>query len=256
MSISPHRIIVSIISHRHGAMVADLLSDLAGFAAPELSVVLTLNVPEALPTLPAGLPVSIIRNEKPKGFGANHNAAFRAASGDYFCVLNPDVRIAQNPFPRLLALLDRPDAGVVAPLAVSEAGEIEDNARRFPTPACLTKKLLRKLLGQSRVLDYMSGGSLFEVDWVAGLFMLFRFRTFEQAHGFDECYFLYYEDVDLCARLRLAGKRTIVDPRAQVVHEARRDSHRKFKYAFWHFRSITQFFRSDVYRQLAADGLL
>ena len=90
-------------------MVADLLGDLAGFAMPELSVVLTLNVPENLPTLPADLPVSVIRNEAPKGFGANHNAAFRASTGEYFCVLNPDVRLAENPFPHLLALLEGPD---------------------------------------------------------------------------------------------------------------------------------------------------
>ena len=256
MSKSPPRIVVSIVSHGHGAMVADLLADLSACTEPGLSVVLTLNIPESPPAVPAGLSVSVIRNDAPKGFGANHNAAFRISAGEYFCVLNPDVRFIENPFPRLLALLDGPDSGVAAPLAVTSAGHHEDNARRFPTPGRLMKKLLRKLLGQPHELDYTPGGSPFEVDWVAGLMMLFGFPAYEQAGGFDERFFLYYEDIDLCARLRLAGNRVMVDPSARIVHEARRDSHRKLRFTLWHLRSVLRYMASPVFGALAAKGWL
>ena len=251
MSPSPPRIIVSIVSHGHGAMVADLLSDIAGFAAPELSVVLTLNVPENLPTLPADLPVSIIRNGAPKGFGANHNAAFRAVPGDYFCVLNPDVRLPANPFPALVLLLDASRAGVAAPLATNAQGQLEDSARRFPTLVRLTVKFFNMLAGRRPPPDYEAQGGLIEPDWTSGLFMLFKTKGYEAVSGFDERYFLYYEDVDLCARLRLAGFRVLVDPSVRVVHEARRDSHRNFRHALWHAISIVRFLSSSAGRRVA-----
>ena len=256
MSPRPPRIIVSIVSHGHGAMVADLLSDLAGFAAPGLSVVLTLNVPENLPALPAGLPVSIIRNDAPKGFGANHNAAFRVVSGDYFCVLNPDVRLPANPFPALALLLDAPRAGVAAPLATNAQGQLEDSARRFPTLGRLALKFFNMLAGRRPSSDYEAQGRLIEPDWTSGLFMLFKTAGYEAVSGFDERYFLYYEDVDLCARLRLAGFRVLVDPAVRVVHEARRNSHRDFRHALWHAKSIVRFFTSSEYRCLRAASFL
>jgi N-acetylglucosaminyl-diphospho-decaprenol L-rhamnosyltransferase len=71
-------------------------------------------------------------------------------------------------------------------------------------------------------------------------------------HGFDERYFLYYEDVDLCGRLCLAGLRVVVCPDSQVVHHAQRSSRRSLKYLRWHLASMLRFFLSPVYRQLKA----
>ena len=68
--------------------------------------------------------------------------------------------------------------------------------------------------------------------------------------GFDERYFLYYEDVDICCRARLAGWRVRVEPRAMVVHEARWDSHRKPRFFLWHLTSLLRFWRSPTYRKI------
>jgi GT2 family glycosyltransferase len=80
--------------------------------------------------------------------------------------------------------------------------------------------------------------------------MLFPRQVFEQLHGFDERYFLYYEDVDMCGRLQLAGYKVAVCPQAQIVHHAQRSSHRSLKYLRWHLASMLRFFFSPVYRQL------
>jgi N-acetylglucosaminyl-diphospho-decaprenol L-rhamnosyltransferase len=119
---------ISIVSHYQGALVADLLSDLGAYCAIPIEVILTINAPEVLPFDAAafGFPVTVLKNETPKGFGANHNAAFRLATAEYFCVLNPDIRLENDPFPPLLDALSDPANGVVGPLVISPDGNIED----------------------------------------------------------------------------------------------------------------------------------
>jgi len=236
---------ISVVSHGHGDMVGALLADLAGFVgATRFEVILTKNVPERLPFSVEGLPypVKIVENVVPKGFGANHNAAFRLAVGKWFCVMNPDIRLNDNPFPALLECFDNPSVGVAAPLVLGKRGKVEDSARHFPSPATI----LRKVLGRCRGSDYTITDSTIRPDWVAGMFMLFPCSTYEKVGGFDERYFLYYEDVDLCARLRLLGYEVALNPSAKVVHYARRSSHRNPRYLRWHICSMVRFFLSPV----------
>ena len=177
---------VSIISHNQAALAQRLIGDLLAHCGRDIEIILTSNIPEDLSELPKS--VQVIRNLSPKGFGANHNAAFKAFSAEYFCVANPDVRLRSNPFPPLLAALAHGHVGVAAPLVSSPHGEPEDSARRFPTAA----SLFRKLLGSAPRLDYEIGYTPISPDWVAGMFMLFRGDIFQAIDGFDERYFLYY----------------------------------------------------------------
>jgi hypothetical protein len=87
-------------------------------------------------------------------------------------------------------------------------------------------------------------------DWVAGMFMLFPRDVFLKIGGFDERYFLYYEDVDLCARLTLADYKILLCSTVSVIHDARRSSHKNLRYMRLHSTSMLRFFLSDVYRQL------
>ena len=230
---------ISIVSHLHGPLVHDLLQDIARHCS-DIEVLLTINVEETLRFDPAGLafPLRIIRNAAPRGFGANHNAAFREASGGYFCVLNPDIRLDADPFPALIEALAQEKVGVVAPKVVNSEGEIEDNARRFPTLSVV----LRKALSGEQHHDYEIADQPLHPDWVAGMFMLLRSAVFRQAGGFDERYFLYYEDVDLCLRLRRFGYGALLEPRAQARHDARRASHSDVLHLLWHIRSLARFF--------------
>lgn len=237
---------ISVVSHGQGDLVGRVLADLAGFVdATRFEVILTQNIPEQLPFSVEDFPypVRIVANSSPKGFGANHNAAFRFADGEWFCVMNPDIRLNGNPFPDLLVCLANPGVGVAAPLVLGVQGEIEDSARRFPSPL----KILCKALGGCKGSDYAITDSPVRPDWVGGMFMLFPSSVYEKAGGFDERYFLYYEDVDLCARLRLLGNEIILCPRAKVVHHARRSSHRNLRYLRWHMGSMMRFFFSRVY---------
>lgn len=236
------RITVSIVSHGHGAMILPLLSDLAGHCARDTEVILTLNIPETLAMDGSSfpLPTRIVRNPVPKGFGANHNAAFAMSQPGVFCVMNPDIRIAENPFPVLLDELAKVGVGVVAPRIVDPSGKLEDSARRFPTPWFL----VRKAFGRVSFLDYAVAESPISPEWIAGMFMAFRSEVFQDLGGFDEKYFLYYEDVDLCWRLRKRGLDIRLVPAACATHDARRQSRRSIRHMRWHLSSMLRFLLS------------
>ena len=242
-------ITISIVSHKQMALLLPLLQDIEHKCRnTSLEVILTVNIPEASPISPAdfSFPLQILHNSKPLGFGANHNQAFKYASGHYFCVMNPDIRLDSNPFEILLECFSDPSIGVVAPLVLGENGEVEDSARRFPTPLTI----MWKASGRCKGTDYAIGSDPFHPDWVGGMCMVFPRAMFENLGGFDERYFLYYEDVDLCARLRLLGYEVLVSPQATVTHHAQRTSRHSLTYLRWHLKSMMRFFMSSVYMRL------
>lgn len=235
------RVCVSVVSHLQARLVKRLLDDLAAHCRDAVEVVLTLNLEEplAFEVGDFGYPIELVRNRTVRGFGANHNAAFRLCHGRTFCVLNPDIRLAADPFPALIEELERhrTGTGVVAPRIVDPVGRTEDNARRFPTPS----GLVAKALGRAGALDYEIGSSPFSPDWVAGMFMLFRHDAFRAVAGFDERYFLYYEDVDICARLRAADYDVRLVPGVSAVHDARRASRSHWQHRAWHLQSVLRY---------------
>ncbi|HXF67592.1 MAG TPA: glycosyltransferase family 2 protein [Burkholderiales bacterium] len=240
---------ISIVSHGQGALVKTLLSDLKGCRSLPVEVLLTVNVMEDLPFDPTDFdfPIRIIANAAPKGFAANHNAAFRLTKADYFCILNPDIRLERDPFPCLLQELKHPAVGAAGPLIVDPSGRIEDSARRFPTPVGILKKAL---FGTGNP-EYAIGEATIYPEWIAGMFMVFDSAVYRSIGGLDERYFLYYEDVDLCWRLQRCGYRVALVPAVRAIHDARRKSHRNLRYLTWHAASMLRFFARRAVSSLA-----
>ena len=251
---------ISIVSHSQLALVELLLSDLSLLpCADRLQITVTLNTHHEKSTLiyKNTLFISYIYNETPKGYSANHNYAFKfAPSSDerkYFIVLNPDIRIAGDVITTLVNSIDKDsNIGVIAPAVINAHGDLEDSVRELPT----YKQLLYKLLGKKCHWDCSGNETIYYPDWVAGMFMLFKVDAFQHIGGFDEVFFLYYEDVDICSRLWLDGFSVQVNPLITVVHDARRDSRRKLKYFYWHIVSMCRFFSSQVYSQVKKFHLL
>lgn len=250
----PPKISISVVSHEQIHLVANLLHDLTKFChVSTFELILTLNLNENLPfTLDEfNFPIKIIHNPKPLGFAANHNQAFTQATGAFFCVMNPDIRLHDDPFAILLTCLRDTAVGVVAPLILNEKGIMEDSVRRFPTPLII----LCKALGRCKNSDYVVNDQLLFPDWVGGMFMLFSREMFATIHGFDDHYFLYYEDVDLCARLTLRGYKVCLSPKSKVIHQAQRTSHHNLRYLCWHFASMIRFFLSQPFRIIMSNRL-
>jgi len=218
-------------------MVESLVEKLLEF--PEVtSVILTLNIPEYL-NIQNCSRIKVLRNFYPKGFGSNHNAAFNLCDTPYFCVLNPDISLQNNPFAKLIFTFHDAKIGLVAPLVKNTEGLIEDSARHFLT---LNSLLLRIFFRKSDSYRCVEGAGLFYPDWVAGMFMLFNSKIFERLKGFDEGYFLYVEDVDVCNRVWLSGYKVLINQNVSVIHDAQRASRRSFQHMAWHVKGLIRYF--------------
>jgi GT2 family glycosyltransferase len=249
------QISISIVSHGQMGLVTQLLCDLENHCvglAFELLLTLNLQTDEPPPHGKYSFPIAVIQNQVPKGFGANHNQAFARAHGAFFCIVNPDIRLDSNPFGPLIAALGLPDVGIAAPVVLGVDGAIEDSARRFPTPVTILRRLW--IGHHSKVSP--GEGAVTESDWVGGMFMLVSRPIYATLSGFDERYFLYYEDVDFCGRMRLAGLKTVVCSGSRVVHCAQRSSHKSFKFFRLHVASLLRFFTSATWIRLWMGGHL
>lgn len=228
-------ITASIVSHGHGEMVAGLAEDL--LACPEVSrIVIIQNIPEEV-VYPGDQRLVVRRNDVLRGYGANHNAALADTNTPFVCVLNPDIRLQGNPFPALLRAFDDKSVALTAPKIVSLNGATEDSARRFPT----IFSIAAKALGGDDGTYSETPASVIHPDWLAGMFLLLRCEAFAKVGGFDEKFYLYYEDVDLCWRLRRDGCQIVQDRAVAVTHDARRESRRSLRFAKWHLASMMRY---------------
>lgn len=232
-------ITLSIVSHGQGALIRLLLDDLATLPNKNFEVLITVNLPEEeLVYQGYSFPMRIIRNQIPKGFGANHNAAFERSAGRWFVVVNPDIRIKTLDLHVLLSPFENHAVAAVAPVVLSIDGKVEDSARRFPTLFVFAKRALFK----KSPLDYQVERVPYSVDWVAGMFVVFRRDAYRQIRGFDDRrFFMYLEDADICRRLRRSGWQVLVNPNAQVIHVAQRASRRSLKHLRWHVVSALRY---------------
>jgi N-acetylglucosaminyl-diphospho-decaprenol L-rhamnosyltransferase len=230
---------LSIVSHGQGALICDLLSDLRGLSDVPFEIILTFNIAEDESFLAnySDLPITVLRNATAKGFGSNHNSAFAVSRGTYFAVVNPDIRFPNPQLQPLINALQLPHVAACAPLVFSARGAIEDSVRKFPT----VWRLLSRVFRRRRDPDYQLGEAVMPVDWAAGMFVLFRRDVFRQVDGFDERFYMYYEDADICRRLCQRGWRTVLQPETRVVHKAQRASHRDVRHLSWHVRSVVRY---------------
>jgi len=238
-------ITVSIVSHGQLGLIRPLLEQLDRWSHAAIDkVVLTINIPEgdAIADLPASLrfPVERIDNSAPKGFGANHNQAFRQCATPWFLVLNPDIRLDGDVLAPLVAQAE-PQSGLLTP-RIMEPGKTEpEQHRAIITPLEIITR--RRPTYERPALP----------AWIPGLFMLFRSHAYAHINGFDERYFMYGEDFDICARMRLAGWGLQVAQDLVARHDARRASHASGKHLYWHASSLLRVWTSAAfwrYRQL------
>jgi GT2 family glycosyltransferase len=180
----------------------------------------------------AQYPVRLIRNAQNVGFSAANNIGFEASVGRYLLFSNPDIELTRETLPTLIALMDaNPRVGACTPyMELVKTGSIDWGAHRgFPTPwAAFTYMIgLARLFRGSKRLSRAFGryhllnrdlNQPHEVDAIRGGFFVVRRDVFEAAGRWDEDYFMYGEDIDLCFRIKELGYRVMFYPQARVRH--------------------------------------
>ena len=239
-------IALSIVIHGHRQLLVDLLIDLQRHASSLDEVWITANTPSDeifLSELSKRFDFNIIVNSTPKGFGANHNAAFLRTTAQYFVVCNPDIRFNENPFPKLIEFLEldsRPQ--IVSPRIVGLTGDPEDHTREFLNTKGLIYRIIQRCGLRISTSASSTRSSQSKPDWLGGMLHVYRSNDFEKIGGFDEGYFLYAEDMDICWRLReVGGVCRVIDSAPHVVHAAQRMSRRSIRHIRWHLAGLFRF---------------
>jgi GT2 family glycosyltransferase len=217
-----------IVAYRTPAEVIAAVASLrAQSRAPDEIIVVDNGAPEGAPLDCAnGLAgVKFQHTALNVGFGGGCNVGAGAASGDALLILNADVVLERDATRELLSHLERdPGIAVVGPRMLSN-GAVQPSARAFPSVrtgvlgrrSIATRVLLRA--GRLPIELNPTRGRMGLVDWVSGACMLVRADAFWQVGGFDENYWMYWEDADLCRRLMNTGWTILYEPTA-VVHHA------------------------------------
>ncbi len=216
-----------LLNYNGGRSVIDCLASIGDGVVSEIFVVDNASTDGSADVIASERPdVRLIRNPSNRGFAAAANQAVRATSADVVVLLNPDTEVRAGAIEALEeALRSRPRAGVVAPLILNPDGSVQPTKRAFPT---LWQSALHGLVGlfwpnnpgtRAYTLADAPLSEARSVGWVAGTAVAIRREAFEAIGGFDERFFFFVEDVDLCKRLWDAGWEVWFDPRAVVVHE-------------------------------------
>ena len=223
----PCDLVVSLVNHnaaeRTLACLASIFED--GSRRCSLEVVVLDNdsdVPVA-PAIEAAFPdVKVITQSFRDGFGANHNRVIRATKSRHVLVLNNDTSLPPGTLDALVAYLDdHPIVGIVGPSVRFADGVRQPAAFGFPTP--LASFLFAATFGQVGMIQSKSGPESGEapkrVDWISGAAMAVRRSALDRVGIFDEGFFMYHEDTDLCRRLGDAGYEAHTVPTIEIVHD-------------------------------------
>jgi N-acetylglucosaminyl-diphospho-decaprenol L-rhamnosyltransferase len=170
--------------------------------------------------------VRVVANRENAGFTRGNNQGLAASRGRFLLFLNPDTEVAPDALRLLLDYAEaQPAVGVVGPQLRYGDGSLQSSRRRFPTLATffLESTVVQRWWPQNRVLAryYVldrPDDAISQVDWVVGACMLVRRAVLEQIGGFDEGFFMYSEELDLCRRAVDAGWQVVYLPAAVVTH--------------------------------------
>jgi len=217
-----------VVNYESGLALARCVADLRSAGLAELVVVDNGSTDGSLAAAEAAVSeVTVVSPGRNLGYGAAANRGVSASAAPLILICNPDLEVPPGAVTALVAALDAdPGCALVGPLIRNASGERYPSARRFPSMVDAAGHALLGIFAsdnrftrryQQADLDE-SGTDTRTVDWVSGACFLVRRSAFESIGGFDESYFMYVEDVDLCWRIGRSGWSVAYVPGAEVTH--------------------------------------
>jgi GT2 family glycosyltransferase len=171
--------------------------------------------------------IKLISNQTNLGFSKANNIALKISSGKFILLINPDTLVREDTITKMIEFLNNhPDAGLVGCKILNPDGSLQLACRRsFPGPWTSFCKVtgLSTLFPKSKLfakynLTYLDENSTHEVDAISGSFMMMKREVYEKVGGFDEQFFMYGEDLDLCYRIQKNGYKVYYYPGTQIIH--------------------------------------
>jgi N-acetylglucosaminyl-diphospho-decaprenol L-rhamnosyltransferase len=215
---------VVVVAYNSSSTLRDCVTPLAAITSLRVIVVDNASDDGSAESV-RDLGVDVIEAGENRGFAAGCNLGAAAGTSPYVLFLNPDARIDLESIQVLTAEVEDSVVGAAAPRILSANGHLEYSQRRFPSVASTFAQglFLHRMLPRADWTDeVIRDESLYEVaqspDWVSGACLLVKRSVFEQIGGWDESFFLYSEDTDLCRRIRSAGYEVRFLPAATAVH--------------------------------------
>jgi N-acetylglucosaminyl-diphospho-decaprenol L-rhamnosyltransferase len=193
--------------------------------------------------------IDVVALDENLGFGSGANRGVARTSSPYVVILNPDLEVEPGATKALVDVLDRmPDVAVVAPRIETPDGRLYPSVRTFPDMVDAAGHAFLHFVWRSnpfsrryKMLDWDHAAAC-DVDWVAGTHLVVRRTAWDAVGGFDEAFFMYLEDVDLCWRLQRAGWRVRYEPEARVVHAIGRSTDQTpYRMIAEHHRSLLRY---------------
>ncbi|GAB3288963.1 glycosyltransferase family 2 protein [Parahaliea aestuarii] len=194
-----------------------------------------------------------------RGFGGGHNLALDALDSEYHLVLNPDVELAPDALQQALASLHpAPDIALMAPAASGSDGATEFLCKRQPSLLVLLarasgqswlRRILRRSMEHYEMRELADARELVDVPLASGCCMLLRTRALQAVGGFDEQFFMYFEDFDLSLRIAEQG-RVVFNPAMRIVHHGGYTASKGWQHIRLFCRSGIQFFNRYGWRLL------
>ena len=214
---------VVVVSYNSRDELRGCVEPLAGVDGLRVIVVDNASPEPSLPAV-AGLPVETVQLEVNGGFAVGCNAGWRRGDAPLVMFLNPDARIDPAALERLAAAA-RGSVGVVGPRIVHEDGSLDHSQRRYPRLASTFAQALflhrlfpRAAWADEVVRDPAAYAAPRATEWLSGACLLVRRNVLEHLDGFDEGFFMYSEDKDLCRRATAAGWEVRFEPTVDVMH--------------------------------------
>lgn len=191
--------------------------------------------------------IILIESVKNLGYGVANNLGAKQARGTYLLFMNPDVSVRENTLQQMINYIERDEKiGILGPKIVYHNGQIQESCRRFMTfTDLIIKRTPLKYLPRFRkrlslyIMSDFDHDSTQEVDLIVGACFLFPKIVFEKLGCFDERFFLFMEDFDLCQKAHQLGYKVVYYPKTSVTHFHKRLSDGgllslPFKKVFWH----------------------
>jgi GT2 family glycosyltransferase len=172
--------------------------------------------------------VRIVEASRNRGFGSGYNLGVHYARGRFILINNPDKNLQHDGIEKLTEKMKAdPGIGIIAPKLLHHDGTCRHSARAFPRPLdVVVKRTFLQHLFPKRLIRYLqlheNPDLERDVDWVVGGNLMMRRELFHQLHGFDEGFFLFFEDIDLCRRCQVQGKRVVYYPKVHSFDRKKR----------------------------------